>query len=134
MLRTFEDNFGVIFVSCVLEYVDDVESCIAELERVSGGSDLFVVTVSPYCLTAWLYGKLWKEQNDASQAKQVFDSAPPCRPVSLAYDSRSLQHQEWLTSHPCSLVMPQWNAAQLARAVKPCVFPWRRHASHCFRE
>tara|TARA_B100000683_G_scaffold79427_1_gene78426 strand:- start:233 stop:892 length:660 start_codon:yes stop_codon:yes gene_type:complete len=77
MLRTLGDNFGVIFVSCVLEYVDDIESCLAELERVSGGSDLFVVTVSPYCLTAWVYGKLWRERNDSSQAKRLFYSAPP---------------------------------------------------------
>jgi hypothetical protein len=44
----------VIYVSCVLEYVDDIELVIRELWRVSGG-DLFVAHVDPMSLTARFY-------------------------------------------------------------------------------
>lgn len=44
----------VVYVSCVLEYVDDFEGVCRELERLSGG-DLFVVTVEPWSLTAFVY-------------------------------------------------------------------------------
>jgi hypothetical protein len=42
ILPTLKDNSYVIYVSVVLEYVDDLPTVIKELERVSGG-DLFVV-------------------------------------------------------------------------------------------
>ncbi len=48
------DNSAVVFVSCVLEYVDDVDAAMRELMRVSGGN-LFVVRVEPWTLTAYLY-------------------------------------------------------------------------------
>lgn len=60
------DNSAVIFVSAVLEYVDEVAPVIAELQRVSGG-DLFVVTVEPWTLTSLFY----------PGAKRQFHSAPP---------------------------------------------------------
>ena len=44
----------VVFASCVLEYVDDVELVARELWRVSGG-DLFVAHVEPHSLAARLY-------------------------------------------------------------------------------
>lgn len=44
----------VVFASCVLEYVDDVELVARELWRVSGG-DLFVAHVEPASLAARLY-------------------------------------------------------------------------------
>ena len=44
----------VVFVSCVLEYVGDVEAAYRELMRVSGG-ELFIVRVEPWTLTAYLY-------------------------------------------------------------------------------
>ncbi len=47
-------NSHVVFASCVLEYVDDVEHVARELWRVSGG-DLFVAHVEPHSLTARLY-------------------------------------------------------------------------------
>lgn len=42
----------VVFVSCVLEYVDDVDAALSELRRVSGG-ELFVVDVEPWTVTAF---------------------------------------------------------------------------------
>lgn len=50
----FEDDSCVVFVSCVLEYVDDYEAAIRELHRVAG-NDLFVVRVEPWTATAYLY-------------------------------------------------------------------------------
>lgn len=50
----FDDASVVVFVSCVLEYVDDYDAALAELERVSGG-ELYVTRVEPWTLTAYLY-------------------------------------------------------------------------------
>lgn len=50
----FADDSVVVFVSCVLEYVDDYEGSLRELRRISGG-ELFVVRVEPWTLTAYLY-------------------------------------------------------------------------------
>ena len=50
----FEDDSVVVFVSCVLEYVDDVEGALREIQRVSGGHS-FLVCVEPWTLTAHLY-------------------------------------------------------------------------------
>lgn len=54
VLPTMPADSAVIYVSCTLEYVDDMPQVTRELERVSGG-DLFVATVEPMSLTAWLY-------------------------------------------------------------------------------
>lgn len=50
----FADDSAVVFVSCVLEYVDDYPAALAELQRVSGGH-LYVVRVEPWTLAAYLY-------------------------------------------------------------------------------
>jgi hypothetical protein len=44
----------VVFVSCVLEYVNDLDAAMRELVRVSGGN-LFITRVEPWTLTAYLY-------------------------------------------------------------------------------
>jgi hypothetical protein len=54
ILPQLDTDSAVIFVSCTLEYVDDVDLVWDELLRVSGG-ELFVVTVEPVSLTAWFY-------------------------------------------------------------------------------
>lgn len=54
VLPTLDTDSAVVFVSCTLEYVDDVDLVWDELLRVSGG-ELFVVTVEPVSLTAWFY-------------------------------------------------------------------------------
>jgi hypothetical protein len=50
----FADNSVVVFVSCVLEYVDDASVALRELQRVSGGR-LYIAAVEPWTLTAYLY-------------------------------------------------------------------------------
>ncbi len=44
----------MVFVSCVLEYVQNFPGAVAELQRVSGGH-LYVVRVEPWTLTAYFY-------------------------------------------------------------------------------
>lgn len=48
------DNSAVVFVSCVLEYVDDLDAAMRELWRVSGGR-LYITRVEPWTLAAHLY-------------------------------------------------------------------------------
>lgn len=50
----FDDNSAVVFVSCVLEYVDDYEGAMRELRRVAG-DNLHIVRVEPWTATAYLY-------------------------------------------------------------------------------
>lgn len=50
----FADDSVVVLVSCVLEYVEDLDAALAELRRISGGW-LYVVRVEPWTLTAHLY-------------------------------------------------------------------------------
>lgn len=57
----------VIYVSCTLEYVDDLPRCVRELERVAVPGGLFVVRVAPGSSTFWLW----------PGAKWVLSSAPP---------------------------------------------------------
>ena len=50
----FADNSVVVFCSCVLEYVDDVDAAIQEIRRISGGH-AYYAGVEPWTLTAYLY-------------------------------------------------------------------------------
>lgn len=53
------DHSAVIFVSCVLEYVDDLPAAWAELRRVAG-ANLFVAIVGGASLTTYLFpGAKW---------------------------------------------------------------------------
>lgn len=45
----FSSDTWVVFISCTLEYVDDIYFVYSELMRISGG-DLFVVSLEPYSL------------------------------------------------------------------------------------
>lgn len=50
------DDSGVVFVSCVLEYVTDPDAALRELRRIAGAPEnLFLVFVEPWTLTAALY-------------------------------------------------------------------------------
>ncbi len=50
------DDSAVVFVSYVLEYVDDYAAGYRELLRVAGSPEnLFIVRVEPWTLTAYLY-------------------------------------------------------------------------------
>jgi SAM-dependent methyltransferase len=50
----FATDSVVVVVMCVLEYVDDANAALAELNRISGGN-LFVVRVEPWTLTSVFY-------------------------------------------------------------------------------
>lgn len=50
----FADDSVVVVVMCVLEYVDDADAALAELNRISGGY-LFVVRVEPWTITSVVY-------------------------------------------------------------------------------
>lgn len=71
-LKTLADNSAIIFLSCVLEYVDNIDELIDEIYRVAGdSSNIFIVHVMWYSLTAYLY----RFQGDS--AKNVITAAPP---------------------------------------------------------
>ncbi|MFY0533390.1 hypothetical protein [Nannocystis pusilla] len=63
------DGSAVVFVSCVLEYVIDLQAALAEIARMAGKPEnVFLVTVQPWTLTARLYpGAHWR--GDASEAQ-----------------------------------------------------------------
>lgn len=69
----FEDNSVVVFVSCVLEYVDDADGALRELCRVSGGH-FYVVRVEPWTLTSIFY----------PNARRSFVKVPSCPTGALA--------------------------------------------------
>lgn len=48
------DDCCVVFVSCVLEYVDNLCAAVSELMRISGGR-VHCVRVEPWTLAAYLY-------------------------------------------------------------------------------
>ena len=75
-LKEFDNGSAVIFVSGVLEYVDDVDNLILELKRV-GGEHLFIRIVSQYSLVSRTYGKIFPTFGDSSSSKNVFIMAPP---------------------------------------------------------
>ena len=68
-LKKFGSNSSVIFVSHVLEYVENIDECIKELKRV-GGENLYIVTIGPYCITSYVY-------YGESTTRNVFKNNPP---------------------------------------------------------
>lgn len=76
-LKVFEDGSCVVFVSCVLEYVEKIDEAIKEIKRVAGSSDnIFIVTVgtSSYSSYYYSYSNGGKHQD---KPLRVFISAPP---------------------------------------------------------
>ncbi len=70
-LKTKKSNSQVIFVSCVLEYLDDIEEVFKEMKRVSGGiENIFVVTVNEFSLAAYFY-------QDGNHSSKNIIYAPP---------------------------------------------------------
>ena len=61
-IQEIADDSAVVFVSCVLEYVVDLQAALAEVARMAGSStNVFIVTVQPWTLTARLYpGARWR--------------------------------------------------------------------------
>jgi len=75
------DDSAVVFVSCVFEYVKDIEAAWKEVMRVAGSSsNVFICHVPKQSFTAWLYpGARW-----------VIESAPPYTPT-MNYKSVSTE-------------------------------------------
>ncbi len=57
-----DDDSAVVFISCVLEYVVDLNAALVEILRIAGSHDnVFLVFVQPWTLTARLYpGARWR--------------------------------------------------------------------------
>lgn len=70
------DNCCVLFISCVLEYIDVLDDQLVEnLNRVSGG-DLFIVKIESYAPSSrFYYGKFWT--GEGNTGKRVVLTAPP---------------------------------------------------------
>ena len=77
-IADIEDNSAVVFVSCVLEYVQDLDAALREVARIAGSSDnVFIVTVQPWTLTARLYpGARWRGTVQPSGSGQGVDMKP----------------------------------------------------------
>lgn len=71
---------AVVFMSCVLEYVDDAEAAVRELLRMAGSPEnLFTVSVQPWTLTATLYpGARWTATRE-SDAVSLAPVSPPSK-------------------------------------------------------
>ena len=81
------DDSAVVFVSCVLEYVADPEAALRELRRIAGTpSNLFLVFVEPWTLTAALYpGAQWAGGvSDPAQGKIDMRPITTARKVATA--------------------------------------------------
>jgi hypothetical protein len=72
------DDSSVVFVSCVLEYVADLQAALAEISRIAGAPEnVFVVTVQPWTLTARLYpGARWRGDTRAAPSGHTVDMTP----------------------------------------------------------
>jgi hypothetical protein len=76
-LKTFEDNSCVVFVSCVLEYVEKIDEAIKEINRVAGDQkNIFIVTVGTSSLISYYYSYSNGEKHKDIPLR-VFLSAPP---------------------------------------------------------
>ncbi len=68
------DDSAVVFVSCVFEYIAELDVALREVSRIAGSPEnLFVVTVQPWTLTARLYpGAHWRGTvNSAASGQHV---------------------------------------------------------------
>lgn len=72
------DDTAVVFVSCVLEYVADLNAALREIARMAGSAEnVFVVTVQPWTLTARLYpGARWRGTISSTAEAQAVDMKP----------------------------------------------------------
>jgi SAM-dependent methyltransferase len=72
------DDSAVVFVSCVLEYVTDLQAALAEIARIAGKPEnVFIVTVQPWTLTSRLYpGAHWRGSASEAQGGHTVSMAP----------------------------------------------------------
>ena len=80
------DDSAVVFVSCVLEYVANLEAALAEISRIAGAPDnVFVVTVQPWTLTARLYpGARWRGDTRTAPSGHTVAMSPVALEEKLA--------------------------------------------------
>ena len=80
------DDSSVVFVSCVLEYVANLEAALAEISRIAGAPDnVFVVTVQPWTLTARLYpGARWRGDTRTAPSGHTVAMSPVALEEKLA--------------------------------------------------
>ena len=72
------DDSAVVFVSCVLEYVQDLDAALAEISRIAGSpANVFLVTVQPWTLTARLYpGARWRGDSQVIENGHAIKMSP----------------------------------------------------------
>ena len=70
-LKKQKNNSKILFISCVLEYIDNIDDVIQQIYRVAGNTNnIFIVSVSKYTLSAYLY------QQDEYSAKNLILGPP----------------------------------------------------------
>lgn len=72
-LPKLKDNSYVVFASIILEYVDNFDDVVKQLNRVSGG-DIFIVPMEPYSIKTNFFPNLGYEK---FKRKRIIYSAPP---------------------------------------------------------
>jgi len=83
-----KDDSAVVYVCCVLEYVDDIDAAWKEILRVAGNPwNVVVVTVDPNTFTAYTY----------PHNRWVIDAAPPTS-AELSY--RSTKFRRYIAPPP----------------------------------
>lgn len=80
VLPTLPTNSAVVYVSAVLEYVQDIDRVLAELQRISSG-DLYVVTIKPWTLTSLLW---------PGSKRQFYEAPPPLQGQAPRFTWRAL--------------------------------------------
>ena len=64
----FADDAAVVFVACVLEYVDDAQAALNEIFRIAGDvANIYIVTVQPWTFYAQLHPRAkWVGLSDSN--------------------------------------------------------------------
>lgn len=71
-LPLVESNSVVVYCSCVLEFIDDLDPIIKHLYRITQSrSDIFIVPIGWWSIAGWLY------THPTHSIKHVIKSAPP---------------------------------------------------------
>jgi hypothetical protein len=78
-LKKLPDNSAVIFISCVLEYIDgDMDEAIKQIYRVSGGSNnIFITSVSSKSILTMLFYRDWINNTHTDIQRYILTKHPP---------------------------------------------------------
>jgi len=87
VLPKIRSSSHVVFVSCVLEYVDDANLVLAHLQRISGG-DLYIVTVQPESIAAWVYPGAKRVYRHTSRRTAITARPPGASSSSISASTR----------------------------------------------